>query len=176
MSWCFLCGHFIDQTSLSSFFRCISAPTSSSRRPSTTSMSCRPSLTRHASRPGSRTSTSPTTNSAPSATPRWSSILSSFYGNVSKHTSPPTLSTQSGTTPVHSLTRNSISPTRIYIWSGSAITGLSQQKAGKPAFPCSWCSFLNWNRTGRLYRWKQPAYTGLFWRILWSQAWRSRLG
>ena len=41
------------------------------------------------------------------------------------------------------LTRNSISPTRIYIWSGSAITGLSQRKAGKPAFPCFRCSFLN---------------------------------
>ena len=36
-----------------------------------------------------------------------------------------------------SLTRNTISPTQIYIWSNSAITGLCKQKAGKPAFPCS---------------------------------------
>ena len=53
MSWCFLCGHFIDQTSLSSFFRYISAPTSSSRGPFTTSMSCRPSPTRPVRRPSS---------------------------------------------------------------------------------------------------------------------------
>ena len=87
MSWYFLCGHFIDQTSLSSFFRHISAPTSSSRGPFTTSMSCRLSPTCLVRRPGSRISTLTTTSSAPDVMQRWSGILSSFYGNVSKHSS-----------------------------------------------------------------------------------------
>ena len=98
-------------------------------------MSCRLSPTCLVRRPGSRISTLTTTSSAPDVMQRWSGILSSFYGNVSKHSSHRRLSRS---LELHPCIR---SHGILYLLPGFIsgvallLLGYSSKKQGNPHFP-----------------------------------------